>query len=113
MEMMEPASGWKELDSFHELMAASWHPASGKNDLAPARAKAADMAAAAKKWEDSPAPKGCDGPKINEAVNKVAAGSKHFAELVAQKSSDAVLKENLGALHKTFETVEMGCKAAK
>jgi hypothetical protein len=113
MEMMEPATGWKELDAFHELMAASWHPASGKNDLAPARAKAVDMAAAAKKWEASVAPKGCDSPKLKEAVTKVAAGSHEFASLVETKAADVELKEKLGTLHKTFETVEMGCKPAK
>jgi hypothetical protein len=102
MEMMEPATGWKELDAFHELMAASWHPASGKNDLAPARAK-----------EASGAPKGCDSPKLKEAVTKVAAGSHEFASLVETKAADVELKEKLGTLHKTFETVEMGCKPAK
>jgi hypothetical protein len=52
-DMKEPATGWKELDAFHELMAASWHPAKGQNDLKPAKAKAADLAKAAKTWSES------------------------------------------------------------
>jgi len=113
MEMQEPATGWKELDAFHELMAASWHPASGKNDLAPAKAKAADMAKAAKMWADSKAPKGCDTPKIKEALTKVNGSTQEYAALVAKGSDDATIKSKLGAIHDTFEVVEMGCKPEK
>lgn len=113
MEMKEPATGWKELDAFHELMAASWHPASGKNDLAPAKAKAADMAKAAMLWADSKAPKGCDTPKIKEALTKVNTSAQDFAALVAKGTNDAALKTNLGGIHESFEVVEMGCKPEK
>lgn len=113
MGMQEPATGWKELDAFHTLMAASWHPASGKNDLAPAKAKAVEMAAAARKWEASVAPKGCDTPKLKEAVIKVSASSQEFAAMVAKAQDDAALKTKLGAIHETFETVEQGCKPKK
>ncbi|MEP6835076.1 MAG: hypothetical protein ABJB74_16940 [Gemmatimonas sp.] len=113
MEMQEPATGWKELDSFHTLMAASWHPASGKNDLAPAKAKAVDMAKAATVWANSKAPKGCDTPKIKEALAKVNAGAQEFAALVAKGTADAELKTKLGDIHETFEVVEMGCKPEK
>ena len=113
MDMKEPATGWKELDAFHELMAASWHPASGMNDLAPAKAKAADMAKAAKTWAESKAPKGCDTPKIKEALTKVNAGSQDFAALVAKGTDDAALKTKLGGIHETFEVVESGCKPEK
>ncbi len=113
MDMQEPATGWKELDAFHELMAASWHPASGKNDLAPAKTKAADMAKAARTWADSKAPKGCDTPKLKEALTKVNASTQDYAALVAKGSDDATIKAKLGAIHEAFEVVEMGCKPEK
>lgn len=113
MEMHESASGWKELDAFHELMAASWHPASGKNDLAPAKAKATDMAKAAKVWADSKAPKSCDTPAIKESVTKVNAASQEYAGIVAKGADDATIKAKLKAIHETFETAEMGCHPAK
>lgn len=110
MEKQEPATGWKELDAFHEVMAASWHPAGGKNDLAPAKAKAAELAKAAKLWAESTAPKGCDTPKIKEALTKVNTGSQEFAALVAKGTDDAALKTKLSGIHDTFEVVESGCK---
>ena len=38
------ADGWKELDAYHLLIMATWHPAKDKNDLAPIRAKAISIA---------------------------------------------------------------------
>ncbi|MEP6778538.1 MAG: hypothetical protein ABJC26_01520 [Gemmatimonadaceae bacterium] len=113
MGMQEPATGWKELDAFHTIMAATWHPASGKNDLAPLKAQAADLAAAAQTWKASTAPKGCDSPKIKDAILKVAAGSRNVAEMVTKGTDDAALKKSLGEVHKIFEAVEMGCKPGK
>lgn len=113
MEMHASASGWKELDSFHELMAASWHPASSKNDLAPAKAKAADMAKSAKLWADSKAPKSCDTPAIKESVAKVNSASQEYAGIVAKGADDATIKAKLKAIHETFEVAEMGCHPEK
>lgn len=112
-DMKEPASGWKELDAFHELMAASWHPASGTNNLAPAKAKAADMAKAAKTWAESKAPNRCDTPKIKEALTKVQTSAEEFAGLVVKGTDDAALKTKLSGIHDMFEVAEMGCKPEK
>ena len=34
-DMKESATGWKELDAFHMLMMATWHPAKESNDMTP------------------------------------------------------------------------------
>ena len=53
------AEGWKELDAYHMLMMATWHPAKDKNDLAPIRAKATEMVASAKLVAASKSPMAC------------------------------------------------------
>lgn len=111
MEQEHGKSPWKELDAYHEFMMATWHPAKGKNDMAPLKAKAGDMAKSAKLWADSKPPKGCDAPKLKDAVAKVNTGSADLAALVAKGADDATLKTKLGELHETFEIVEGGCKA--
>ncbi|MEP6765274.1 MAG: hypothetical protein ABJB66_13235, partial [Gemmatimonadaceae bacterium] len=113
MGMQEPATGWKELDAFHTILAATWHPVSGKNDFAPIKAKAGDLATAAHKWAASTAPKGCDTPKIKSAMTDVAAGSQRVALLVDKNTDDASIKKELGAVHEKFEVVEMSCKPRK
>jgi hypothetical protein len=103
---------WKEMNAFHMLMSATWHPASQKNDLAPLREKAADLAKTAEAWAASKAPimpHGCQSEAVTKAVARVAADSKALAAMVHAGTEDAKLKESLGSLHDTFEIAEKGC----
>lgn len=105
------AGGWKEMDAFHNVMAATWHPAGQKNDLAPLRARAGELAAAARTWAAAPVPKACDTPATRSTVAGLATDARAIADLVAQPAStDAALKAALKALHDRFETVEESCK---
>jgi hypothetical protein len=110
--MMHHSSGWAELDEYHMLMMATWHPAKKKNDLAPIRAQAADLAAAAAKWEQSAAPAGCAGDETKQAVAKVAADSRTLAAMVERNDADAEVKTALAELHDGFEAVMHACAGA-
>ena len=114
MEGMDHAnSGWKELDAYHQFLMDTWHPAKGKNDLAPTRANAVGMAAQAKVLAASAAPKGCDTPTLKATVTKLVPESQGIADLVAAKADDATLKNALSSVHTHFEVLEMGCKPVK
>lgn len=113
MEQEHGKSPWKELDAYHEFMMATWHPANGKNDLAPTRAKIVDMAASAKVLAASKAPAGCDTPKLKEAAATLSKETQGVADLVAKKADDAALKTAMKNLHDKFEVLEMGCAATK
>ncbi len=102
------SSGWKEFDAFHEIMAATWHPAAS-NDLKPTRAKADSLLATAKKWAASAVPAACDTKPIRDAIADVVAGSVKVAELVAANASDADVRASLHEVHERFEVVEHGC----
>lgn len=104
-------SGWKELDAYHQLMMDTWHPAKGKNDLKPFKAKANDMAAAARLLSMSTPPKGCDAPGLRKASTDLSPATADAAVLVARNASDAELKTALAALHERFEVLEKGCSA--
>ena len=47
---------------------------------------------------------------LQPALTKVNASTQDYAALVAKGSDDATIKSKLGAIHETFEVVEMGCK---
>ena len=106
-------SAWKELDAYHMLMMATWHPAKDKGDLAPYRAKAAEMTASAKLLAASTPPKGCDTPALKKAAADLAPATAAVADMVGKQASDAQLKTALGALHDKFDVLEEGCKPAK
>ena len=105
-------SGWKELDAYHDLMAATWHPAQ-KDDLKPARAKADSLVAAAKAWRESKVPAACDTKAINDAIGQVVSGSAMVLHLIQRNATDAELKTAMHHVHERFEVVEKGCKPAK
>ncbi|MCA0374774.1 MAG: hypothetical protein LCH84_03835 [Gemmatimonadetes bacterium] len=109
-----PATAWKELDAYHALMMATWHPAKDKNDLAPIRAKATEMVASAKVVAGSKAPASCaTKPEVQKAQAGLPAETEKVAKLVAAKANDADLKAGLKALHDAFDVLEHGCGAMK
>lgn len=111
-EAAHAKSGWKELDSFHDVMSAAWHPA--KNDsLAPARASAGTLVSAAKAWAAASAPMGCDSPTVKASIAKLVPESEAVAAMVARKADDAALKAALKTVHDTYHTAEGACKPHK
>src|SRR5688572_15088233 len=106
------ASGWKELDAYHTLMAASWHPAKS-NDLKPIRARADSLSLAAKLWSESKVPAACDKAPIKAAIADVVSGSAKVAQLVSVNAADAELRAALSDVHDRFEVVEKGCQPGK
>lgn len=108
-KMMEHMRGpWKEMNAFHELLAATYHPAT-KDTLQPLREKAAELAAAAKTWSTAEAPPSCNSDATRKTVEGLATDAQAIAAQVAAKASDADLKKSITALHERFKSVEMKC----
>ena len=104
-------SAWKELDAFHGVMAAAWHPAQD-GDLAPARARATELLAKAEAWAASIAPAGCVKPDSKARLAKLVVNAKRVVELVENKGTDDALKSLVKVLHDDFESgLESSCSA--
>jgi hypothetical protein len=104
-------AAWKEMDAYHMLVMATWHPAKDKNDLAPTRAKAAEMVTSAKTLAASKAPAHCQTPTVLKAQSELPAETAKVAALVTAKVADAELKAALKTLHDKFDVLEQGCAA--
>ncbi len=104
------AGGWMEMDAFHNVLAATWHPASKSDDLQPLRARAGALADAARAWAAAAMPKACDTPETRTTIAALATDARALADLAAKPATtDAQLKASLKALHDRFEPVEQGC----
>jgi len=112
-EMNHAMSPWKEMDAYHMLMMATWHPAKDKGDMAPTRARINEMVASAKVLAASSAPKGCDSPKLKEASAGLVSQTQGVADLVAKQADDVALKAAMKALHDKFDVLEEGCVMPK
>lgn len=101
---------WKALDAYHTVMAASWHPAKDRNDLAPFRAKATELVTAARALTAEPVPAACGGPARTAQVEALVRASEEAAKLAARRDvADAPLKAALKTAHDRFHAVEEGC----
>ena len=107
--MMGP---WKEMNAFHKVMAATWHPASQKGDVAPLKARVKELQTAAEAWAASKAPAmpaSCGTEAVRNAASKVAAESKALVALVDSGAADESLKAALKGVHDAFEVAQKGC----
>ncbi len=109
----EPSTGWKELDAYHMLMMATWHPAKQNGDMAPLKAKAKEMVASAKLLAASTPPKACATPKLKEAATNLAPQTQDVADMVAKGADNNALKDALKVLHDKFDVLEEGCSPMK
>lgn len=103
------AAPWKEMDAFHKLLAATFHPAQEKKDLKPLRAKADSLAATARSWAASTPPKACAAADIRTTIGELSMDALAIGNQVLAQATDAELMKAITALHTRFEGVEMQC----
>ena len=89
------ADAWKELDAYHMLMMATWHPAKERNDLGPIRGQVEAMVKAAELVGASTPPGSCAKPELAAARSGLAGETRKVAALVKTKADDAALKAAL------------------
>ena len=106
---MHGAPAWKEMDAFHRLLGATYHPVAERQNLAPLRASADSLASAATTWAASPVPPRCGGSALSEDISAIAKDAQSLATSVRAASSSEVLTAAITALHDRFEAVEKRC----
>jgi hypothetical protein len=107
----EMKSGWGELDAFHSMLMATWHPAE-KDSLALARSLAATLSAAADAWAKSKGPAACDNAALRQELPAIVANTKAFASVATNPAKDADVKAALKKVHDGFEKTAEPCMMA-
>ncbi len=100
---------WKEMDSFHEIMSKTFHPAE-EGKLEPIRSRSGEMVEKAVAWKSSTAPKGYDKEAVTKSLNDLVKGAKDIDKLVKENAGDDVLKDKLSALHDVFHQIMEKCE---
>lgn len=96
---------WKELDSYHMIMAESFHPLKDSSNLAPARANAEALAAEAAKWTSAELPNKVNTDEMKAMIAKLNTSSRAFADMVGAGATDDELAAALTALHGEFHHI--------
>jgi hypothetical protein len=110
-EMDHMMGSWKEMNAFHRVLGATWHPAS-KNDLVPLRVRAKELKAAADAWAASNAPESpatCAGEEVRAAIAKVARDTRGLVAMITAGADDNWLAASLKGVHDSFEVAEKAC----
>jgi hypothetical protein len=108
-EMDHMAGPWKEMNAFHTVLAATYHPAAEQKNLKPLREKVEALSAAARAWTASTAPTACADSAIKSTVATISTDALAIGNQVLADASDADLTKAITALHAKFETVEKKC----
>lgn len=108
-KMNHMAGPWKEMNAFHTLLAATFHPAKEKKDLKPLREKSEQLAAASRTWAASTPPAACASDAVRSPIVSISVDALAIGNQVLASASDADLTLAITALHAKFEAVDKMC----
>ena len=100
---------WNELESFHEVMSKTFHPAE-EGKLEPIRSRSQEMLDKAVAWKSSTAPMGYDKNAVIKYLKKLVKGAKEVNELVKKNAADDKIKKELSELHDVFHKIVEKCE---
>lgn len=101
----EKMGEWKEMDSFHKIMAAAFHPMKDSGNIAPVKQLAGQLADEAERWATSSLPEQVNNDEMKSALEKLKKDSRALADEISKGASDDVIKEKLNALHDQFHKI--------
>lgn len=100
---------WKEMDVFHDIMGATFHPAEDGN-LQPIRTRNKEMLEKAVAWKKAAVPQGYDQAAVSASLKKLVKGAKEIDKLVKANATDKELTDKLSALHDVFHEIMEKCR---
>ncbi len=100
---------WSELNAFHAIMAATFHPSEDGN-LKPIRERSGEFMAKAKALQDGKIPPSFNTPEVKKAIAELVKGSAALNQMVLKKADDKTISKKLGDLHDVFHTIQGLCR---
>jgi len=98
--------GWKEMDSFHMIMAETFHPYKDSSNLQPAKTHAEHLAMEADKWASSTLPEKVNNEETKTKLEQLKTDTRTFADKVKAGAPDAELGTQLTAVHDLFHQIQ-------
>jgi hypothetical protein len=95
---------WPELEAFHKIMAATFHP-SEEGNFEPIRTRIGEMVEAAAKLNTSTVPAEYNKPEILETAKKLETDARALEEKIKANVTNEELGKDLSALHDTFHKI--------
>jgi hypothetical protein len=100
---------WKEMEDFHSVMSATFHPAE-ENKLQPVKDSATALLTKAKAWQQSAVPAGYKAGVTKPILKKLVNQCRVISQSVKAKKTDAVLKQEITTAHDIFHEIMEKCR---
>ncbi len=100
---------WTALNTFHEVMAETFHP-SEEGNLKPIRERSGEFLAKAKALQSGKIPGSFNTPEIKKSIDDLVKGSTALNQMVVNKADDKSITKKLGELHDVFHTIQGLCR---
>lgn len=104
-EQAASSDEWKEMESFHMIMAEAYHPLKDSANLAPAKSGAEALASEAEKWAAAALPEKVNNDAVKAQLESLKTNSRAFADKVKANAPDTELSTALEALHEEFHHI--------
>ncbi len=105
-------SDWKEMQNFHSLMSAIFHP-SEEGNLKPLKAKSDSLLLSARTWKAAKIPAVFKPLKTSETLIKPVKQCALLSASVKAKKDDATLIAQIKETHEIFHTVAEKCRVGE
>lgn len=99
------SADWKEMDSFHMIMAEAFHPYKDSSNLEPAKKLAEEMALEAEKWSAATLPSKVNSDEVKASLEKLKVDTRALADLIKSGADDQAVGASLNALHDSFHGI--------
>jgi len=93
---------WAEAESFHEIMALTYHPMRDEGKMEPVSENAEELLAKAKVWAAAEVPGNLDADVVSSSLATLVSQSEKLVELVGASAGEEELKQQVNNIHDTF-----------
>lgn len=101
---------WPALKAFHGVMSQTFHPSEDGN-LEPIKSRATEMKEKATALAESKIPADLNNAKVKDAISRLKENTVVLEKMIADKKSDAEIKDYLKTLHDTFHEIVGLCRS--
>lgn len=103
-EHHENLKAWPELNNFHEIIAATYHPAEEGN-LKPLYQRSAELHEKAVKLKGSKSPDGINTAEVRKELDNLVQQTNELNEWIIKKVPEEDIKRQVAAVHTTFHKI--------
>ena len=96
---------WKEMDSFHMIMAETFHPYKDSGNLEPLKTHIEVLTIEASKWKNADLPEKVNTDEIKSRLQQLETDALALAELV-KTGTDQAVGASLDSLHNHFHQIQ-------